>query len=53
MLPALANFAGSVLAEFTPVRDSTPSLALHLAPGVIFGVVGLEAIRSQGVPTLP
>jgi len=41
-IPALSNLAGGVIAEFMPVSKRTLSLALHLATGIVIGVVGLE-----------
>ncbi len=41
-LPAFANFAGGVLSEAVRVSQRTLSLALHLATGIVFGVVGIE-----------
>jgi ZIP family zinc transporter len=41
-LPAAGNFAGGVLAEVVHVSEKTLSLTLHLAAGIVLGVVGLE-----------
>lgn len=41
-VPAAANFAGGLVAEFVPVSGRSLSLALHLATGIVIGVVGLE-----------
>ena len=41
-MPALGNFSGGLLAEFTNVSDKTLSLALHFAAGIILAVVGIE-----------
>lgn len=41
-LPAAGNFVGGLLAEVLNVSDRALSLALHLAAGIVLGVVGLE-----------
>ncbi len=41
-LPAAGNLVGGVLAELVEVSERTLSLALHLAAGIVLGVVGLE-----------
>ncbi|WP_262402753.1 ZIP family metal transporter [Actinomadura sp. CNU-125] len=41
-VPALANFAGGLIAEVRPVSDRTLSFALHAAAGIVIAVVGLE-----------
>lgn len=55
-LPALANLAGGLTAEVFRVSDRALSLALHLAAGVVLGVVGLElmpeAVRARP-PVVP
>lgn len=43
-LPAAGNFAGGVLAEAFDVSRRALSLALHLAAGIVIGVVGLELL---------
>ena len=43
-LPALGNFAGGLLAEAFDVSQRVLSLALHLAAGIVIGVVGLELL---------
>ena len=43
-LPAAANFAGGVLAEFVDVSRRRLSLVLHLAAGIVFGVVAVELV---------
>lgn len=43
-LPAAANFSGGLLAEVLPQSDRVLSLALHLAAGIVIGVVGIEQI---------
>ena len=43
-LPAAANFAGGLLAEFFDVSRRQLSLVLHLAAGIVFGVVAVELI---------
>lgn len=44
LLPAAGNFLGGVLAEVFEVSQSTLSLALHVAAGVVLAVVGIELI---------
>jgi ZIP family zinc transporter len=44
-LPAAANFAGGLLAEVLPQSDRVLSLALHLAAGIVLGVVGIELME--------
>ena len=41
-LPAVANFAGGVMAEIFQVSGRALSLALHLAAGIVLAVVGIE-----------
>lgn len=41
-MPAVANLAGGLLAELVAVSERALSLALHLAAGIILGVVGIE-----------
>lgn len=43
-LPAAGNIVGSLLAEIADVSRRTLSLALHLAAGIVIGVVGLELL---------
>lgn len=43
-LPALGNFAGGLLAEFVHSSKRMLNLALHLAAGIVLGVVGLELV---------
>jgi ZIP family zinc transporter len=43
-LPAAGNFAGGLLAEAFDVSRRALSLALHLAAGIVIGVVGLELL---------
>lgn len=43
-LPAAGNFAGGLLAEAFDVSQRALSLALHLAAGIVLGVVGLELL---------
>lgn len=43
-LPAAGNFAGGLLAEVFDVSRRVLSLALHLAAGIVIGVVGLELL---------
>src|SRR5690625_5433445 len=44
-LPAAANFSGGLLAEVLPQSDRVLSLALHLAAGIVIGVVGIELME--------
>ena len=41
-LPAAGNFVGGLLSEIFTVSRRVLSLALHLAAGIVFGVVGIE-----------
>ena len=41
-LPAIGNFAGGLLSEVVRVSRRTLSLALHMAAGIVFAVVGIE-----------
>ena len=41
-LPAAGNFAGGLLSEALRVSQRTLSLALHIAAGIVFAVVGIE-----------
>jgi ZIP family zinc transporter len=43
-LPAVGNFVGGLLAEAFDVSRRALSLALHLAAGIVIGVVGLELL---------
>ena len=43
-LPATANFLGGLVAEFVDVSKRQLSLVLHLAAGIVFGVVAVELI---------
>lgn len=43
-LPAAGNFAGGVLAEVITVSRRQLSLVLHLAAGIVFGVVAVELV---------
>lgn len=55
-LPALGNFGGGLLAEAVRVSERTLSLALHLAAGIVLGVVGLELLPralDASVPAVP
>lgn len=55
-LPAAANFLGGALAEVFAVSDRALSLALHLAAGIVLGVVGLELMPEAleaSVPWVP
>lgn len=42
LFPAAGNFAGGLLAEFTRTTRKRLSLALHLAAGILFGVIAIE-----------
>lgn len=42
LFPAAGNFAGGLAAEFTPTTRRTLSVALHLAAGILFGVIAIE-----------
>jgi ZIP family zinc transporter len=44
-LPAAANFGGGLLAEVLPQSDRVLRLALHLAAGIVIGVVGIELME--------
>jgi len=49
LFPAAGNFLGGLAAEFTRTTRKTLSIALHLAAGIIFGVIAIElAPRSFG-----
>jgi ZIP family zinc transporter len=52
-LPALANFAGGVLAEVFRVSSRTLSLSLHLAAGIVLAVIGLELMPRALAATAP
>lgn len=52
-LPALANVAGGVLAEVVRLSERSLSLALHLAAGIVLGVVGLELMPQALRADLP
>lgn len=41
-LPAAGNFAGGLLAEMFTISRRVLSLALHLAAGIVFGVISIE-----------
>jgi ZIP family zinc transporter len=43
-IPAVANFAGGLVAELRPVSSRTLSFALHAAAGIVIAVVGLEVV---------
>ena len=53
MLPALGNFFGGVMAEVFNVSERALSLALHLAAGIVLGVVGLELMPEALEASLP
>lgn len=42
LFPAAGNFLGGLLAEVTRTSRKTLSLALHLAAGILFGVIAIE-----------
>jgi ZIP family zinc transporter len=55
-LPAAGNFAGGVTAELFRVSERALSLSLHLAAGIVLGVVGLELMPealAAGQPWVP
>jgi ZIP family zinc transporter len=41
-MPAAGNFLGGLLSEMLPVSRRLLSLALHLAAGIVLGVIGIE-----------
>ncbi len=41
-MPAFGNFAGGLLAESTRISNRTLSLSLHLAAGIVLGVISIE-----------
>ena len=41
-LPAAGNFLGGLLSEMFTVSQRMLSLALHLAAGIVLGVIGIE-----------
>ena len=43
-LPALGNFGGGLVVEFIDVSERTLSIALHLAAGIVLGVVAVELL---------
>jgi hypothetical protein len=59
-LPALANFAGGLIAELRPVSDRALSFALHGAAGIVIArwkshwhgrrIVAAATLRSAGMP---
>lgn len=52
-LPAVGNFSGGLIAEFVRTNRRTLSLALHLAAGIVFGVIAVELAPRAfgGAPT--
>ena len=42
LFPAMGNFAGGLLAEMIRTSRRTLSIALHLAAGIVFGVIAME-----------
>lgn len=42
LFPALGNFLGGLIAEFTRTTRHRLALALHLAAGILFGVIAIE-----------
>lgn len=42
LFPAIGNFAGGLLAELIRTSRRTLSIALHLAAGIVFGVIAVE-----------
>lgn len=53
LMPAAANFAGGMAAEFHDVTDRTVSVALHAAAGIVIAVVGLELMPQALTATRP
>jgi len=52
-LPAIGNFAGALLAEVFDVSERALSLALHLAAGIVLGVIGIELMPRALQTSLP
>ena len=52
-LPAAGNVVGGLLAEAFAVSERALSLALHLAAGIVLGVVGLELLPRALETDLP
>lgn len=52
-LPAVGNFAGALLAEVFDVSERALSLALHLAAGIVLGVIGIELMPRALKASLP
>jgi ZIP family zinc transporter len=53
LLPGVSNFTGGLIAEAVDVSQRTLSLALHLAAGIVLGVVGLELMPRALEASLP
>ena len=53
LLPALGNVAGTLLAEVFDVSERALSLALHLAAGIVLGVIGIELMPRALGASLP
>lgn len=53
LLPAAGNFAGGVLAEVLPASRRMLSHALHVAAGVLVGVVAIELMPEALAGTTP
>jgi ZIP family zinc transporter len=52
-LPALGNFGGGLIAEFSRLSAKSLSLALHFAAGIILAVVGIELMDTAMEATHP
>jgi len=52
-LPAIGNFAGALLAEAFDVSERALSLALHLAAGIVLGVIGIELMPRAAARARP
>jgi len=52
-LPAIGNFVGALLAEAFDVSQRALSLALHLAAGIVLGVIGIELMPRALDASLP
>src|SRR3546814_17417783 len=49
LFPAAGNFAGGMLAEAIRTSRRSLSIALHLAAGIVFGVIAVELDRKSVV----
>lgn len=52
-LPAAGNFLGSLLSEVLDVSERMLSMALHLAAGIVLGVVAVELLPEAFVAEEP